>query len=158
MNHGAYQHFLRVFNDYCETSWQRMLEGQGRRAIVLNGSLPGTALPTFSYFVPWCSLHPVLVIVKEWDSIFWSQLELNEPPEKKEERKKKKEGRKAGRKEGKEKMLERRREWQYQSPDGQCDWWLRWVSRGLHLASAQLSINRPISVLAANTHYFLLSS
>lgn len=45
MNNGAYQHFLRVSNDYCETSLQRILEGQGRRVIVLNGSLPGMVLP-----------------------------------------------------------------------------------------------------------------
>lgn len=29
-NRGAYQHFLRVSNDYCETSWQWSLEGRGK--------------------------------------------------------------------------------------------------------------------------------
>lgn len=55
MNHGAYQHFLCVSNDCGGTSLQQILEGQGGRAVVLNGSLRGLARAShllFSYYVP----------------------------------------------------------------------------------------------------------
>lgn len=41
MNHGTYQSFLCVSNDYGRTSLQPILEGQGRRVAVLDGCLRG---------------------------------------------------------------------------------------------------------------------
>lgn len=65
MNHGAYQHFLCVSNDYCGTSLQQILEGQGGRVIVLNGSLLGLVLAShllFSFYVP-PPMPSVLVLI-----------------------------------------------------------------------------------------------
>ena len=41
MNCGAYQRFLCVSNDYGRTSLQPILDGQGGRVVVLDGSLWG---------------------------------------------------------------------------------------------------------------------
>lgn len=135
MNHGAYQHFLCVSNDYCETSLQWILEIQGRRVIVLNGSLPGMVCPTyFSHIIccHQCPLFSVLGIVKKKERMYFepSKSAINH----------------WGRKDGKEERRERWREGENENHRVQIidsDRWLKWA-RGRHLASAQLSINRPI--------------
>lgn len=159
MNHGAYQHFLCVSNDCCETSLQWILEGQGRRVIVLKGSLPGMVFST--YFPPiMCHhqrpLYPGLVIVEN------KETKCFEP------RKSSKNhwGRKDKRKEGKEGRKESWREGGNENHGLQLisgDPWLRWVSRGLHLACSQLSISKAsfcacclilIAVSWWRNHYF----
>lgn len=105
MNNGAYQHFLRVSNDCCETSLQRILEGQSRRVIVLNGSLPGMVLPVcFSRILcHLCTLDPGLEIGKNKEMCFGFNRNSTNHWGRQEKRKE-------GRKEGKKKDLVRGRE------------------------------------------------
>lgn len=51
MNRGTYQSFLCVSNDYGRTSLQPILEGQGGRVVVLDGSLWGLVRASHTFLI-----------------------------------------------------------------------------------------------------------
>lgn len=138
MNCGAYQHFLRVSNDYCETSRQWNLEGQGQEGHCSKWPFtrPGASCPHRLWNVPSMSLYASLEMErnKEMTCFQSSRTSANHWG--------RKEKRERGKKVSGEEGWRRRR-----GNSRNAGLRVTKVSRDLPLTSTQLPINRPVPVL-----------
>ena len=90
MNRGTYQSFLCVSNDYGRTSLQPILEGQGGRVVVLDGSLWGLVRASHTFLILYATTDALGTLCWwSWkiNKVFWTQQELKESLGEKGERK-----------------------------------------------------------------------